>query len=141
MEEFSFRWFSAYYLALGTLMVLGGFYLFARRGYMVSYIIHAAEHEKPPRLWLQIVKFFFFFTIPCLILAFFPFSWPELIFSLWCLLIAYVLGQFLLYWKPLTTAIKTNTDQVQGKVMLIAANMLSLGIIMFLLYFYLQMRL
>jgi hypothetical protein len=140
MEELSFRWFSLYYLALGILLITGGGYIFARIQSVTDYVIHAAKLENPPSMWVRIVKYFFMFTIPCIILSFFPFSWPELIFSIWCLIIVFTTGQLLAYWKHTSQAIKENSDQIPKKTRFISFNMVSLGFIMLLLFYHLQTR-
>jgi hypothetical protein len=140
MEELSFRWFSIYYLALGTLLMTGGGYILVRLQAVASYVNSVASLEKPPSMWVSIIKYLFFFTIPCLILSFFPFSWPELIFSLWCLIIVYTTGQLLVYWKQSAKAIRHHSDQLPRKIRFVSFNMMSLGFIMFLLFYYLQSR-
>lgn len=140
MEELSYKWFLTYYLALGTLLATGGVYTFIRISMMKNYIIGAARHNHPPSLWTQSLKVLFYFTIPCLILSFFPFSWPELLFSIWSLIIVYVAGQMLAYWPQTSQAIIENQERVGGKIKMVAANMLSIGLILFLLGYYLTTK-
>jgi hypothetical protein len=140
MEELSFRWFSLYYLALGTLLITGGGYIFARIQAVATFIEHAANLEHPPGIWVRIVKYFFMFSIPCLIFSFFPFSWPEFIFSIWCMIIVFTTGQLLAQWKHTSRAITENTEQISKKTRFISFNMVSLGFIMFLLFYHLQSR-
>ena len=141
MENFSAQWFLAYYLSLGALLLGFGFFLFAKTDQIREFITDAAEQEKPPAVWKTILKYLFLFTIPGLILSFFPFSWIELIFSLWCLVIIYFAGQFTLLWPHTSAAIRKAGDQLNKKIRFAAINMISTGIIIFLLaYILLQSR-
>ena len=140
MEAFSTQWFTAYYVSLGALLISYGLYLFLRTENVKHYLIEAAGHESPPRIWKTVLKYLLLFTIPGLILSFFPFSWIELLFSIWCLAIIYVCGQLILMWKHTAQAILKNSDQLRGKIRIAAANMISIGIILFLLTFILLQR-
>jgi len=140
MEELSFKWFSAYYLTLGVLLFSAGIYVFLKIGAVTTYLNHISSNEKPPGVWVGIVRYMLLFTVPCLILSFFPFSWPELVFSVWCLIIIYTTGQLLVYWKQSAAVIQKNLDQLPRKIRFTAFNMLSIGLIMFLLYYHLNSR-
>jgi len=140
MEELSFKWFSAYYLTLGVLLFSAGIYLFIKIRAVTTYVNHISAKDKPPGVWVGIVKYLLLFTVPCLILSFFPFSWPELVFSVWCLIIIYTTGQLLVYWKQSASVIQKNLDQLPRKIRFLAFNMLSIGLIMFLLYYHLNSR-
>lgn len=140
MEEFSYKWFMTFYLAFGTLLLTGGTFIFGRICKIKSYILNAAREEHPPSLWIQSLKMLFFFTFPCLILSFFPFSWPELLFTIWCLILVVIVGQLLVYWPQTSQAILQNEGRLSGKIKLAATNMLSIGIILFLLSYYLTTK-
>lgn len=140
MEHFSTQWFTAYYIALGTLLVTFGIYLLVRIHTIQHYLIEVAGHEAPPRSWRIVLRYMLFFTLPCLILSFFPFSWVELLFSLWCLFIIYMAGQLLVLWNESSAYILKNTDTLKKKIRLAAANMISIGMILFLLCYVLIQR-
>lgn len=140
MEELSFRWFSVYYLTFGVLLISGGIYLFIKIRAATTYLIEISASEKPPGIWIGIIKYLLLFTVPCLILSFFPFSWPELVFSVWSLIIIYTSGQLLIYWKQSASVIRRNIEQLPQKIRFLAFNLLSLGLIMFLLYYHLHTR-
>lgn len=133
MENFSTQWFTAYYLSLGSLLISYGIYLLIKTKTIQQFLLDAAENEAPPRAWKSVLKYLLLFTIPCLVLSFTPFSWIELLFSLWSLLIIYVAGQFLLLWPHTAKAIKETGIQLSRKIRFVAANMISIGIILFLL--------
>lgn len=141
MENFSAQWFLAYYLSLGTLLLGFGFWLFSKTDRIREFILEAAGHEDPPSVWISVLKYLFLFTLPGLFLSFFPFSWIELLFSLWCLVIIYVAGQFTLLWSQTSAAIRDAGDQLNRKIRFAALNMISTGIIIYLLaYILLQSR-
>ncbi|MEX2600186.1 MAG: hypothetical protein WD355_00980 [Balneolaceae bacterium] len=137
MEELSFRWFTVCYLALGLLLITGGTYTLTRLSMLRGYVTGAARHEHPPTIWIKTIRYLLLFTLPSLVLSFFPFSWVELIFSIWCLIIVYTAGQMLAYWKQTANMILDNQDAIPGKLKLIAANMISIGLILFLLCYHL----
>jgi len=138
VETFALRWFSLCYLTLGVLLVTAGIYLLIRLNQFIVYIKGAVTLDNPPVTWIQSVRYLLLFTIPGLILSFFPFSWVELLFSLWCLVIVFTAGQFLLHWNQTAEAIRQNEERLPVRLRFIAANLISLGLIMFLLYFNLQ---
>lgn len=133
MESFSSQWFTAYYLSLGSLLISYGVYLLIKTPAIKSFLIDAAEKEKAPFAWKTTLKYFLLFTIPGLILSFFPFSWIELLFSLWCLMIIYVAGQIILVWPQAANILLQSKDQIQKKIRYAAINMISIGIVLFLL--------
>ncbi|TVR29057.1 MAG: hypothetical protein EA390_10425 [Balneolaceae bacterium] len=140
MENFSTQWFTAYYLSLGALLISYSLYLFIKTDSMKDYLLNAAENETPPSAWRSILKYLLLFTIPCIVLSFTPFSWIELLFSLWSLIIIFVGGQLLLLWPHTSKAIKTMKGELNRKIRIVAANMLSIGIILFLLTYILIER-
>jgi hypothetical protein len=133
MENFATQWFTAYYLSLGALLVSYGIYLFAKTESFREYLLSAAADNKPPSVLRTVLKYLLFFTIPCIVLSFTPFSWIELLFSLWSLIIIYVGGQLVLLWPHTSKAILQAKNQLDRKIRFVAANMLSIGIILFLL--------
>lgn len=133
MEHFSTQWFMAYYIALGALLVSFGIYLLIKTDIVKEFLLTASTEEKPPSLWRKVLKYFFLFTIPCLVLSFFPFSWVELFFSIWSLLIVFMLGQLLVMWPQTSKAIQEQEDELEKKIRFVSANLISIGIILFLL--------
>lgn len=138
METFALRWFSLFYLTLGVLLTTLGIYLLIRLRQFVTYIQGAATLDRPPVTWVQTIRYLLLFTLPGLVLAFFPFSWVELLFSLWGLVIVFTAGQLLVHWEQTAEVIRQQHDRLPRQLRFIAANLISLGLIMFLLYFHLQ---
>jgi TRAP-type uncharacterized transport system fused permease subunit len=140
MENFSTQWFMAYYIALGALLVSFGVYLLIKTDLVKEFLLTSADDEKPPSLWRKVLKYFLLFTIPCLVLSFFPFSWVELFFSIWSLLIVFMLGQLLVMWPQTSKAIQEQKEELKKKIRFVAANLISIGIILFLLCYVLIER-
>lgn len=140
MEHFSTQWFTAYYISLGALLISFGVYLLFKTDTVKEFLLTSAADDTPPAIWRKVLKYFLFFTLPCLILSFFPFSWVELFFSIWSLLIVYMLGQLLLMWPQASQAIIKLTDELDRKIRFVAANLISIGIILFLLCYILIER-
>jgi hypothetical protein len=140
MENFSTQWFTAYYVSLGALLLSYGLYLLVKTDSFKSFLLSAAEEETPPPVFKTVLKYLLLFTIPCVVLSFTPFSWIELLFSLWSLIIIYVAGQLILVWPHTAKAILENAGQLKRKVRVVAANMMSIGVILFLLTYLLIER-
>ena len=140
MEYFSTQWFIAYYIALGALLTSFGVYLLIKTDLVKQFLVEAANEDKPPLFWRKVLKYFLLFTIPCLVLSFFPFSWVELFFSIWSLLIVFMLGQLLVMWPQTSQAIIKQKDDLDKKIRFVAANLISIGIILFLLCYVLIER-
>ncbi|MEX0647766.1 MAG: hypothetical protein WEA56_01255 [Balneolaceae bacterium] len=140
MENFSAQWFTAYYVTLGTLLLSYGIYLLFKTAAIKEFLLSVAEEKTPPAVWKTVLKYLLLFTIPGLILSFTPFSWIELLFSLWCLIIIFTAGQLLLLWPQTSQAIRSAEDQLPRKILFVAANMISIGIILYLLCYLLFER-
>lgn len=140
MEYFSTQWFMAYYIALGALLTSFGVYLLIKTGIVKDFLLSSAEEDQPPAFWRKVLKYFLLFTIPCLVLSFFPFSWVELFFSIWSLLIVFMLGQLLVMWPQTSQAIQKQKNELEKKIRFVAANLISIGIILFLLCYVLIER-
>ncbi|MEX0660160.1 MAG: hypothetical protein WD381_07390 [Balneolaceae bacterium] len=133
LSSFSVQWFTAYYVTLGALLISYGFYFLAKQHEMAERVRDAATSSTPPGVIKSILKYFLLFTIPGLILSFFPFSWIELLFSIWSLVIIYTVGQMLVQWPAVAQQIQSLGDQLPKKVRFTAFNMISIGIVLFLL--------
>lgn len=133
LSSFSVQWFTAYYIALGSLLISYGIYLWVKQHQMASYLKDVASSEKPPRAFRSVLKYLLLFTLPGLILSFFPFSWIELIFSIWCLIIIYTVGQMLVQWNVVSKQILAVGDDLHKKVRFAGINMISIGVVLFML--------
>tara|TARA_R100001143_G_scaffold63500_1_gene70986 strand:+ start:1266 stop:1697 length:432 start_codon:yes stop_codon:yes gene_type:complete len=140
MENFSTQWFLAFYLSLGTLLLSYGIYLLFKTESTRDFLIQAAGEPKPPTVWRTVLKYLLLFTLPGLILSFFPLSWVELLFSIWTLFIIFMAGQLLVMWPHTSKAILENQDRIPRKIRYVAANMITIGIILFMLAYILLER-
>ena len=137
---FSAKWFLVYYIALGLVLILGGSYLALRNKQAKKWLISASDQEKPPVLLIRILKYLVFFTIPGLILSFFPFSWIELLFSIWSLLLLYLAGVQLVRWKQSQMIVEQNQNRLAQIIRTSGAIMLSVGFAIFLLAYFVVQR-
>jgi len=133
IEQLSFNWFLLYYFSLGLILLYQGFIWTSRPLPFYEYLKEHAIKEEQPKLVLKTLRYLFLFCSLSLILSFFPFSVIEIIFSVWSLLMIYILGSFFLQWKTLSKIILEKPAQVERQIKKGGVMMLSLGVIMFLL--------
>lgn len=133
IESFSTQWFTAYYLMLGSLLIVCGVYLLLNKPRVTDYLLQSAKQKTPPTLFRNILKYLLLFTLPGLVLSFFPFSWIELIFTLWSLFIVFMAGQMLVQWPALTRQMEAASQKIPQKISFIAFNMISIGVVLFML--------
>lgn len=133
LEAFSIKWFSIYYAFFGLLLLVTGFYLVFNPARFERYLQHQLKNETPPLLLRRILKYLFLFTIPCLILSFTPFSWTELIFSVWSLLMVYLGGSQLVRWQQLRKIISQKNDSLDELIRKLGVILLSVALVIFLL--------
>lgn len=130
---FSTKWFLIYYAILGLLFISGGGYLAFRPSIIKKWLLRVAENEKPPVLLIRILKYLALFTLPGLILSFFPFSWIELLFCIWSLLLMYIAGVQLVRWDQSRTLIQNKQEQLASSIRKSGAIMVSVGFAILLL--------
>lgn len=133
LEAFSIKWFSIYYAVFGLILLISGLFLLLKPAAFNRYLQKQAANEQPPLLLLKILKYLFFFTVPCLILSFFPFSWLELLFSIWSLFIVYLAGSQLLRWSRLRELITTKKHALLSLIRWLGVSMLSSAAVILLL--------
>ncbi|MDR8392790.1 hypothetical protein NC796_16665 [Aliifodinibius sp. S!AR15-10] len=133
LEAFSIKWFTIYYTVFGLLSLLAGGWLLLAPSQFKSYLVQEAENEAPPQLLRTILKYWFLFTLPCLVLSFFPFSWSELLFSAWSLLMVYTIGAQLVRWPNLRIIIQQHPDVLSRYVRLTGVILLSAAVVILLL--------
>jgi hypothetical protein len=133
LEHFSAKWFTIYYAVVGFLLVGSGIYLNLKENRAVTFLLDAANHEKPPPLLIKIVRYFLLFTLPGLVLSFFPFSWIELLFTLWSLLLVYLAGIQLVRWDQTRKLIKARNEKLPVAIQRCGAIMVAVGFAIFLI--------
>ncbi len=133
LETFSVKWFTIYYLVLGFCLIGIGIYLILKNDRTTDFLLESTNQEKPPSLFIRILKYLLFFTLPGLVLAFTPFSWIELLFTVWSLLLVYIAGIQLVRWKKNRALIKANSDSLPDVIRRSGAIMVAVGFAIFLL--------
>lgn len=134
LTSFAVQWFTAYYVSLGTLLLGYGIYLIVKQHPMADYLRDvASSSDEAPRAFRSVLKYLLLFTLPGLILSFFPFSWIELIFTIWSLIIIYTTGQMLLQWPIVSQQILASKNDLHKKVRFAGINMISIGVVIFML--------
>lgn len=130
---FSAKWFLIYYTLLGLFLTLGGGYLILRKHLIKKWLLRVADHEKPPVLLIRILKYMALFTLPGVLLAFFPFSWIELLFCIWSLLLLYIAAGQLVRWEQSRTLIHHRQQILISTIQKSGAIMVAVGSAIFLL--------
>ncbi len=133
LESFSTKWFTIYYTILGLSLIGTGFYLILQRENLTDFLSASAKQKKPPKIFIRILKYFFLFTLPGLVLSFTPFSWIELLFTVWSLLLVYLAGIQLVRWEQNRKLISANTQQLPDIIQRSGAIMVAVGFAIFLL--------
>lgn len=137
--SFSAKWFIIYYALTGLLLILGGGYSTLRNGQIKQWLLSASKQQEPPILLIRILKYLTLFTLPGLILSFFPFSWIEFFFCIWSLLLLYIAGAQLVRWKQRREVIQRHQENLANLIRKSGAIMLSVGLaILLLAYFVIQ---
>lgn len=132
-ETFAAKWFAIYYLVLGLLLIGLGIFWLTNPGRFKSYLLERAGEEQPPMLLRKALKYFLLFTIPCIILSLSPFSWIELLFSLWSLWLVYIVGIQLVRWPQTRKIIQEKQGDLGFGIRALGAITLSVGLIILLL--------
>lgn len=122
-----------YYPALGVLVFISGFVLLGSFKRLKNYLYRQAENEKPPAALRNLLKYLFLFTIPCLVFSFMPFSWIELLFSIWSFFIVYVAGIQLVRWNQTRALIRENPERLEWYIRFTGAMMVAVGLVILLL--------
>jgi hypothetical protein len=133
LHSFANKWFLFYYCALGLFLTAGGLYLVFKNNRAASFLQDTAQHEKPPRILIRILKYLALFTLPGLILAFFPFAIIELLFTLWSLLLVYIAGLRLLRWDQSRRLLKAKAQLLPSIIRRSGAIMVAVALAIFLL--------
>ena len=140
MEAFSQKWFTMYYLCLGVLVFFSGFIVMGSYKRIRDYLTRQAKQEKPPVALRNLLKYLFLFTIPCLVFSFMPFSWIELLFSIWSFFIVYIAGIQLVRWDQTRILIRQNTEKMEWYIRFTGAMMVAVGLVILLLAYFVIRR-
>ncbi|MDZ7773745.1 MAG: hypothetical protein U5K31_13545 [Balneolaceae bacterium] len=135
-EAFSDQWFVIYYLALGSLLLATGAGLLWRPDPLKNYLLEAASSDRRPQGLRRVLSWVFFFTLPGLVLSFFPFSWTELLLTLWSLFIVYICGVQLLRWPQFRHLLRSRKFRLHQDLRKGGALMVSAGLVIILLAYF-----
>ncbi|WP_138430593.1 hypothetical protein [Fodinibius saliphilus] len=133
LEAFSIKWFALYYVVLGISLIGSGSYLILKKQQLSQFLQKAADQERPPPIFIRVIKYFLLFTLPGLFLSFTPFSLIELLFTIWSLLVVYIAGIQLVRWKQNRLLIKANSEDLPMLISRCGAIMVAVGFAIFLL--------
>lgn len=137
---FSAKWFLLYYGLTGLLLILTGTYLFIQKRKWSDWLLEASEQEKPPVLLIRILKYGVLFTLPGLVLSFFPFSWIELLFCIWSLLLLYIAAVQLVRWQQSQKLIRRFKKSLAVIIRRCGAIMVAVGFAILLLAYMVVVR-
>lgn len=140
MDAFSQKWFTMYYLSLGVLVFFSGFIVLGSYRRIKDYLNKQAESKTPPVALKNILKYLFLFTIPCLVFSFMPFSWIELLFSIWSFFIVYIAGIQLVRWDQTRVLIRQKPDKLEWYIRFTGAMMVAVGLVILLLAYFVIRR-
>ncbi|MCW9707815.1 hypothetical protein [Fodinibius salsisoli] len=138
--SFSAKWFLVYYAALGFILILSGGYIAFQKNQIKQWFLSASEQEQPPVLLIRILKYLALFTLPGLILSFLPFSWIELLFTAWSLILLYLASIQLVRWAQSRIIIQQNEERLTYLIRTSGAIMLSVGFAILLLAYFVAQR-
>ncbi|MGD8427353.1 MAG: hypothetical protein PVH63_06955 [Balneolaceae bacterium] len=132
----SVKWFTIYFTILGLLLIGGGIFFIFKRELCSRFLLEAANRDKPPKLFIKLLKYLFLFSMPGLVLSFMPFSWIELMFTLWSLLLVYIAGIQLVQWDQRRAIIKSRPETLFGTIRRSGAIMVAVGSALLLLAYW-----
>ena len=141
LADFTLKWFVLYYAVFGILLLCSGLALMINNDAALRYLQAQSKNEHPPPLLRTLLKYFLLFTIPCLLFSFFPFSWPELLFSIWSLIMVYIAGSQLVRWSQIRQSIRDFPDKTRTLISRTGAIMLAVSPVMFLLSYFMIRKL
>jgi len=137
---FSAKWFLLYYGLLGLSLIAVGGYLILQKESATAWLLQAAHQEKPPVLLIRTLKYGALFTLPGLVLSFFPFSWIELLFCFWSLLLLYIGSAQLVRWPQSRRLIQDNEASLPATIQRGGAIMMAVGFAILLLAYLVVLR-
>lgn len=139
LNGFAERWFLLLYPAYGVLLLGAALMLHLRKESFWDYLMKQFEEETPPALWLQLLRSLMLLSVVSL--GFSALNWDliNFFFSIWSLVILFLVGKMLVVWPQSREIMKQNPAALYQKLGKITLQIGGLGLIMFLL-FTLQLR-
>jgi hypothetical protein len=136
IEGLSYNWFLLYYFSLSLLILILGLAWLLKPDTFSDYLLISARQEKRPVALVTMLRYFALFTLLSLFFSFFPFSWTELIFTIWCFGIVYLGGSYLLRWEVIRDIILEKKSEINRVIRRLGATMLAVSVLIFMLCLY-----
>jgi len=136
---FAERWFLLVYPAYGILLLGAALMIHLRKESFWDYLLKQFEQEKPPALWLQLLRSFMLLSVVSLGFSALDWDLINFFFSIWSLVLLFLIGKILVVWPQSREMMKQNPAALFQKLGKISLQLGGLGLIMFLL-FALQLR-
>ncbi|TNE73496.1 hypothetical protein EP331_04205 [bacterium] len=136
MEAFALKWFILYYFFLSALFSIQGFiWMFSPTSISTS-TRDSLDDEKAPAKAIRPLRYLFLFTVVSLILSFSPFSWVNLVYTIWIFSMMFIFGRILVNWESFRTFWKANPAGLERFFQRTGALFLMMGLATFaVLYF------
>lgn len=140
LQVLCIKWFTMYYIVFGLITCFAGLTLLVAPGRFQAYLSDAFQSDDPPEGIRKLLKYLFLFTIPGFALSFFSPTWMEMLFSLWCFWLVFMLGYRLAHWNTYREAFIVHLDSLQKKLRILGAIMVAAAATIFLvLYRFLEL--
>lgn len=117
----------------GPCFLISGINLIIKRDAILHYFQAESTSDQPPAVPRTILKYFFFFTLPCFILSLISFSWAELLFSIWSFILVYAAGIQLVRWPQTRQTVQQHPEKIKRIIKYSGVMMLAVSPVMFLL--------
>ena len=85
-----------------------------------------------------LLRYLAILSLLSLVLSFFPFSGIELAFSLWSLIVLYLLASILVKWQHLRKLLAAHPQQLYSYIRKAALMMLSIGMVLYMLAYFVR---
>lgn len=138
LQQFSTNWFLIYYITLGSLLLMSALFWLRRPQPMHRYIMKHVEANQKPVMMLLLLRYMAVFTLLSLIFSFFPFSGIELAFSLWSLVMLYLIASILLKWQHLRKLLTSRPELLYVYIRKASLMMLSIGMVLYMLAYFVR---
>lgn len=138
LQHFSTNWFLIYYITLGSLLVMSALFWLRRPQPLHRYIMKHVEKNQKPAFILLLLRYLAIFSLLSLGLSLFPFSGIELAFSLWSLIMLYLLASILLKWQHLRKLLSSQPALLYVYIRKASLMMLSIGMVLYMLAYFVR---
>lgn len=138
LEHFSTNWFLIYYIMLGTALLMSALFWLRRPQPLHRYLMSHVEENQKPYFILLMLRYLAIFSLLSLVLSFFPFSPIEFAFSLWSLVMLYLLASIMLKWRHLKRPLSGNPGLLYAYIRKACLMMLSIGMVLYMLAYFVR---